>query len=98
MIQYLKKAVSKIIPVGQTELYNAVVCIMICDINSGCIGEQFNLISHVKDTKRALIEYSKHKDFELSEFTPLDYAEYYGTVGNSILFLRTYQDNFGPIE
>lgn len=97
MIQYIKKAVSNVIPQTNTELFSAIVCFIVCDINSG-ICEEYNLVNYAKNIKTLLLTYSKEKNIELSEFTPLDYAEFYDTIGNSILFLRTYQDNFGPIE
>lgn len=86
MINFAKRVVSDNTN-ASGELYKAIVCALMCDIQSDEI-KTTNLTLEVRRIRNCMM----HK----VTGTPLDYAELY--QGNSVLFLRIYQDHFGPIE
>ena len=104
MIEFVKRAVSQVIYKTNKELYNGVVCSILSIIQEDvpiirAELEIFDFVSLAKIFNSKFAAESERKDQELSELTPLDYAELYEHFGgNSIIFLRNYQNYIGPIE
>ena len=90
MIKFIKRAVTSVCGEHCDIIrFNAVSCMVVCDVNCN----RLNSFDLAKIAKTYLNEFNK------TQLTVLDFAEYYEKHGgNAVLFLRTYQDNFGQIE
>lgn len=104
MINFIRRGVSKIVPIQQHELNNAVVCSILTTIQEDKPIifnniEQFDIVVLTKIIKNKFLSFSKQRNKELSEMTPLEYAEMYESInGNPLIFLNNYQNYLGPIE
>ena len=104
MINFIRRGVSKIVPIQQHELNNAVVCSILTTIQEDKPiifnnTEQFDIVVLAKIIRNKFLSFSKQRNKELSEMTPLEYAEMYESInGNPLVFLNNYQNNLGPIE
>lgn len=98
MVEFIKCAVRKVEHSQNIELFNAITCMVMCDINTNTKRIEYasNIVTLANHIKQCCLQYHK----ELSECSPLDFADIYQTIlgGNSIYFLRVYQDHIGPIE
>ena len=98
MINFVKKAVTLSVPKFQKELFNGLACsiytMLLEDIILYDIYDLAEIAEIIKES------YLNITNIELSECTPLDYAELYAQVvaGNSVFYLRNYQQYFGQIE
>lgn len=100
MIEFIKKAVQQSTDPKRKELFNGLACsiyTMLSENITNLYGDIYDLAEIAEIIKESYINTSQ---IELSECTPLDYAELYANViaGNSVLFLRNYQQYFGTIE
>lgn len=104
MINFIRRGVSKIVPTQQYELNNAITCSILTTIQEDKPiilnnNEQFDIVVLTKIIRSKFISFSKQRNKELSEMTPLEYAEMYESInGNPLVFLNNYQNYFGPIE
>ncbi len=104
MINFIRRGVSKIVPIQQHELNNAVVCSILTTIQEDKPiifnnTEQFDIVVLAKIIRNKFLSFSKQRNKELSEMTPLEYAEMYELInGNPLVFLNNYQNYLGPIE
>lgn len=104
MINFIRRGVSKIVPIQQHELNNAVVCSIFTTIQEDKPIifnniEQFDIVVLAKIIRNKFLSFSKQRNKELSEMTPLEYAEMYESInGNPLIFLNNYQNYLGPIE
>lgn len=88
-MQFIKRVVAANTN-AQGELKDAITCALMCNINNNTADT--DLLIETKKIRNGLMICRKG--------SPIDYAELYSSNlnGNSILFLRAYQDFFGPIE
>ena len=104
MINFIRRGVSKIVPIQQYELNNAIACSILTTIQEDKPiilnnTEQFDIVVLTKIIRSKFISFSKQRNKELSEMTPLEYAEMYESInGNPLVFLNNYHTYFGPIE
>lgn len=105
MINIIKRAVeSQVSQRAHGTLSNGVACALYCllqedlRILENLNKEIFDLAKMAEIIGGNFIELSKDKD--IMECTPLDFADMYCKKykGNSIIFLKNYQDYIGPIE
>lgn len=99
MLKLIKSAVKVYVNEKQVELFNALVCsILTMQQEDIILYPGVHDLAEIADMfADSMIAISKE---ELSELTPLDYADLYSTIigGNTILFLKNYQNYIGPIE
>lgn len=99
MINFIKKAVQQCTDPNKKELFNGLACSIYTMLLEDIIlyNNLYDLAEIAEMIKESYINISQT---ELSECTPLDYAELYEQVvaGNSVIFLRSYQQYFGIIE
>lgn len=102
MFRFIKEAVKVVVPESNISLHKGIVCIIFCMDSTESLTsrfDSFDLSRIAKKIKSELILHSSGNKI-LSECTALDYASLYESIygGNSIFFLRTYQDYIGQIE
>ena len=99
MINFIKKAVQQCTDPKRKELFNGLACSIYTMLLEDIIlyGDVYDLAEIAEIIKESYLNIT---NIELSECTPLDYAELYAQVvaGNSVVFLRNYQQYFGQIE
>jgi len=99
MLKLIRNAVDVYVLKQQKELHSAIVCTILTMQQEDIIlyPGVHDLAEIASTLADVYLEISK---IDLSELTPLDYAELYSTVtgGNTILFLKNYQNYIGPIE
>lgn len=105
MIEFVKRAVKSMSNRGVPREYsNALACFVISivreDIQMFSGGREiFDIQSIIKQVAVTINNNTKKQLQDMGELTPLDYAEIYKNhYGNPLVFLKNYQDNFGPIE
>lgn len=99
MLKLIKNATEVYVLKEQKELFNAIVCAILTMQQEDII--LYPGVHDLAEIANTLADvYLEISKIDLSELTPLDYAELYSTVtyGNTILFLRNYQNYIGPIE
>ena len=99
MINFIKKAVQQRTDPNRKELSNGLACSIYTMLLEDIIlyGDVYDLAEIAEIIKESYLNIT---NIELSECTPLDYAELYAQVvaGNSVFYLRNYQQYFGQIE
>lgn len=99
MIEFIKKAVQQSTDPNRKVLFDGLACSIYTMLLEDIIlyDNVYDLAEIAEMIKESYLNIT---NIELSKCTPLDYAELYAQVvaGNSVVFLRNYQQYFGQIE